>query len=362
MNVTKIETFHTQHLCVVRLTTDDGLTGWGQTAHLYTDITSAIVHRMLAPVVLGMDCGDIEAVNNACIESTYKFYGSFINRAAAGIDTALWDIRAKRAGKSVAGLLGVRRNTMDIYASSMDRRISPQQEADRMERLGGEKGFRAFKLHIATGIGRDEEIYPHRTEEAVSKVRRAIGDNAALYVDPNGAYTVPRAIEMAKVFKEYGVGFFEEPCPFWEYEKSAAVAKAIDIPVAGGEQDYCLAQWQRIIDCGAVAIAQPDICYIGGLTRALRVAEMAEKAGMPCTPHNGTFTMLQVFSVHFNAVIPNAYPFMEWSIDQNPWTKDFFYPQFNIIDGKVTLPQEPGWGVQINPEWLRNAAYTVSDK
>ncbi len=365
MKITKIETFHTQNLCVVRVTAEDGAVGWGQTAHNFTDITCGIVHRMLAKKVLGMDCEAIEAINDLCIESTYKFYGSFINRAAAGIDTALWDMKARRAGKSVAQLLGATRPKVDIYASSMDKTITPQQEADRMKRLKEDKGFRAFKLHIGSGIGKDGDMYPGRTEEVVRLVRKAIGDDTELYVDPNGAYTVERAIELARYFKEYNVGYFEEPCPFWEFEKSAAVARAIVIPVAGGEQDFCLAQWQRIIDAKAVAIAQPDICYIGGLTRALRVSEMTKKANLLCTPHNGTFNMLQVFSIHFNAAIGNPHPFMEFSIDQNhldPWTKDFFYPQVKIVDGKVDVPQEPGWGIHISSPWLEKSAYTCSER
>jgi L-alanine-DL-glutamate epimerase-like enolase superfamily enzyme len=364
MMIKKIETFYQKNLCVVRITAADGITGWGQTAHVNADITGQILHRQLAPLVLGKDSGNIEDISDLCVESTYKFYGSYICRAAAGIDTALWDMRAKRAGKSVAALLGSTKTHVDVYGSSMDKKISPAREADRMKRLQQEKGFRAFKLHIAKGVARDQDMYPGRTEEIVPLVRKAVGDDTFLTVDPNGAYTVKRAIELGRFFAEYGIGYFEEPCPFWEYEKSAAVAKAVPMPVAGGEQDFCLAQWRRIVDSKAVAIAQPDILYIGGLTRALRVSEMTHQAGLLCSPHNGTHGMLQVFSIHMNAAILNPHPFLEFSIDQDvldPFTKDFFYPVMEVKDGKVKVPDEPGWGITISEDWLEKSVYTISE-
>jgi L-alanine-DL-glutamate epimerase-like enolase superfamily enzyme len=362
--IKKIETFHQKHLCVVRITTKDDIEGWGQTAHMNADITSQILHRMLAPLVLGKNSHNVEGISDLCIERTYKFYGSHICRAMAGIDTALWDIRAKRAGKSVAAFLGASKTHVDVYGSSMDRSITPAKEAERMKRLKNEKGFRAFKLHIASGIGKDEDVYPGRTEEIIPLVRRAIGDDTLLTVDPNGAYSVKHAIEMGLFFESYGIDYFEEPCPFWEFEKSAEVARSINIPVAGGEQDFCLAQWQRIINTKAVAIAQPDILYIGGLTRALRVSDMTNRVGLLCSPHNATFGMLQIFSIHMNAAIPNPHPFLEFSIDQDvldPFTKDFFYPQVEINDGKVKVPAEPGWGISINTDWLEKSVYTLSE-
>lgn len=365
MRIDKIETYSTPQLCVVKITTEDGLSGIGQTAHIFTDITSKIVHRQLAPLVLGMDAEQIDEISDHCIESTYKFYGSYICRAAAGIDTALWDLKAKRAGKSVAQLLGSTKTSVDVYGSSMDKTITPKQEAERMKALEQENGFRAFKLHIGKGVGKNLDMYPGRTEEVVNLVRQTLAPDCELYVDPNGAYDVDRAIELGHLFEQLNIGYFEEPCPFWEMEKSAEVARSITVPVAGGEQDFCLAQWERIIEKQALSIAQPDILYIGGLTRALRVATMTEKAGLYCTPHNGTFSLLQVFSIHMQAAIANAHPFLEFSIDQehlDPWTKNFFYPAIEVKDGKVQVPQEPGWGVQVNPDWLAKAHYEVSER
>lgn len=242
MRIQKIETFTTPQLCVVRVTTEDGMTGYGQTAHMFTDITSKIVHRQIAPIVLGQDSDQIEQISDQCIESTYKFYGSYICRAAAGIDTALWDMRAKRANLSVARLLGSKVNHVNVYGSSMDKTITPRQEAERMKALEQKASFRAFKLHIGKGVGHNLDMYPGRTEEVVDLVRQTLDEKTELYVDPNGAYDAGKAIELGRRFEQLGIGYFEEPCPFWEMEKTAEVAQALSIPVAGGEQDYCLSQ------------------------------------------------------------------------------------------------------------------------
>ncbi|MDR3192642.1 MAG: hypothetical protein LBT87_06215, partial [Treponema sp.] len=109
---------------------------------------------------------------------------------------------------------------------------------------------------------------------------------------------------------------------------------------------------------------QPDILYIGGLSRALRVSDMTNQASLLCSPHNATFGMLQVFSIHMNAAIPNPHPFLEFSIDQDvldPFTKDFFIPQVEVDDGKVRVPEDPGWGISINNDWLEGSVYTLSE-
>jgi L-alanine-DL-glutamate epimerase-like enolase superfamily enzyme len=362
MKIESIETFSTKQLCIVRVRTEDGLVGYGQTAPFNADITAAVLHRQVASRALGSDAGDIGALIERCIVSEYKFSGSYVCRAAAGLDTALWDLRGKREGKSVCELLGGKPGLVNVYGSSMRRDISPSEEAQRLKGLKDKYGYRAFKLHIAKPCGNNEDIYPGRTEEVIPLVRKAIGDDCELYVDPNGNYTPERAIELGKhLFTDYNVAFFEEPCPFWEIEQTAEVAKALEMPVAGGEQDCSIAQWRRIIDIGAVAIAQPDICYIGGLSRLLDVASMTAKAGIKCTPHTANRSMITIFGLHVLGVIPNATEFLEYSIEHTPWTEELLDQSFEVKDGRVAVPSGPGWGVTINSDWLDKADYRKSE-
>ncbi len=359
--ISSIETFATRQLCLVRVRTDDGAEGWGQTAPFNADITAEVLHRQVAPTALGADCSDIGALVERCILHEYKFPWSYVCRAACGIDTALWDLRGRREGKGVCELLGGTPGPVPVYGSSMARDITPADEAARMKRLREEQGFGAFKLHVMQPNGNNVDVYPGRTEEVLRLVRKAVGD-AEIYMDPNGGYSPERAIEAAKVFSDEGVALLEEPCPFWEIEQTAQVAAALDMPVAGGEQDNNLAQWRRLLALGAVDIAQPDIGYIGGLSRMLQVAEMTAARGVRCTPHTANRSLLTVFGLHAMRAIPNGFAFLEYSIEDTPWTDNLYDPAPKVVDGKVAVPQGPGWGVRIRKEWLDKAAYRKSER
>jgi L-alanine-DL-glutamate epimerase-like enolase superfamily enzyme len=243
----------------------------------------------------------------------------------------------------------------------MRRDISPEDEAARLVRLRETRGYSAFKIRIGKVCGHDEDEWPGRTEALVPAVREAIGDDVALLVDANSCYTPARAIEVGQLLHEYGVCHLEEPCPYWEVAWTAEVTRALDVPVAGGEQDFALTRWRRIVDVRAVDVVQPDVCYIGGLTRALRVAQMAEEAGMPCVPHSANLSLVMLFTLHMMCAIPNAGPYVEFSIEPAPWTDGLYTPALEVRDGKVDTPAGPGWGVEINAEWLAGAERRVSE-
>ena len=190
-----------------------------------------------------------------------------------------------------------------------------------------------------------------------------MGDDATLLVDANSCYTPEKAIEVGRFLEEHGVCHFEEPCPYWELEWTAAVADALDLDVAGGEQDCLLSQWRRIVGMPAVDVVQPDVCYLGGLTRTLRVAEMAAAAGLTCTPHSANLSMVTVFTLHLMGAIPNAGPYVEFSIepdDYYPWQVGLFEPALEVRDGAVPIPDRPGWGVEPASDWLARASRQVS--
>jgi L-alanine-DL-glutamate epimerase-like enolase superfamily enzyme len=355
MKITSIDTFTRDQLCIVRVRCDDGSEGFGQVAPFNADITATVLHRQIAPQVLGADPEAIDAISDRCIEANYKFPWSYVCRALAGVDTALWDLRGKREGKSVRDLLGGTKARVPAYGSSMSRDIQPQDEASRLARLRDAKGFGAFKVRVGKVCGHDEDQWPGRTEALVPAVRRAIGDDVKLLVDGNSCYTPGKAIEVGRMLEQHGVCHFEEPCPYWELEWTAEVAGALKLDVAGGEQDNDLAQWRRMIRMKAVDVVQPDICYVGGLTRALRVAAMAAEAGLPCVPHSANLSLVSVFTVHMLAAIPNAGPYMEFGIERDDWTRPLYEPYLEVRDGQVAVPDGPGWGVEINPSWLAAA-------
>jgi L-alanine-DL-glutamate epimerase-like enolase superfamily enzyme len=363
MRIEQVETYSTRDVALVRVLSEDGAEGWGQVAPYNADITAQIVHRQVAPHALGRPDDELPPLLTAILEREYKFPGSYLTRAVGGLDTALWDLRGKREEKSVCELLGGVPRPLRVYASSMRRDIEPAEEAERLARLREEHGYDAFKIRIGRECGHDEDEWPGRTKELVPAVRTALGDDVALLVDANSCYSPGRAIEVGRFLEQHGVVHFEEPCPYWELEWTAEVAAALDLDVAGGEQDCLLPTWRRMLELRAVDIAQPDVCYLGGLARTLEVAELARAAGVPVVPHSANLTLVTVFALHLLGAIANAGPYVEFSIEPDayqPWQAGIFEPALVARDGKVAIPDVPGWGVEIRADWLARADRGVS--
>jgi len=366
MRIQSIETFSNELVGFVRVTVEGGAIGWGQVAPYNADITSLVVHRQVAPWALGEDALDIEGLIDSIPEREHKFPGSYLCRAMAGLDTALWDLRGRLEGKSVCELIGGRPRRLRAYGSSMRRDIRPEDEAERLLRLRDRHGYDAFKFRVGAECGHDVDEWPGRTEAIVPAMRRALGEEVALLVDANGGFSPPRAIEVGRLLEAHGVCHFEEPCLYWEHEHTREVAEALAVDVTGGEQDCEMPTWRRIIDMRAVDVVQPDVCYVGGLTRALRVARLAAAAGLPCTPHSANLSMVTMFTMHFLAAIDNAGPYLELSIegpDYYPWQEGLFAgAPYAVEDGQVRVPDAPGWGLDINPSWLERADYRISER
>ncbi|MGC9453865.1 MAG: mandelate racemase/muconate lactonizing enzyme family protein [Phycisphaerae bacterium] len=247
------------------------------------------------------------------------------------------------------------------YGSSMRRDITPADEADRLKRLRDDKGFGAFKIRLGKVCGHDDDQWPGRTEELVETVRRELGDDIRLLADANSCYTPQKAIEVGRLLEEHGFRHFEEPCPYWELDWTAEVARELNVPVAGGEQDNMSAVWKRIVDMPAVDIVQPDVCYVGGLSRALWVARLAGEKNLPCVPHSANLSMVSVFTLHLLASIPNAGDYMEFCVEPSDWVEGLYEPNLEVRDGEVAVPEGPGWGVTVRPQWLETAEHRISE-
>ena len=362
--ITLIETFCTPIVGFVRVTTQNGQQGWGQVSTYNADITCTILHRQVAPWALGRGVDALEQVIDEIPLREHKYPGTYLCRAMAGLDTAVWDWRGRTAGKPVAALLGGTAGPVRTYASSMRRDITTEHEARRLVALRDTHGFDAFKVRVGAECGQDRDEWPGRTEAIIPAIRRALGPGAALLVDGNSGFSAPRAIEVGRMLQDQGYEHFEEPCPYWELDQTAQVTRTLGIDVAGGEQDWDLQQWKRIIDGRVVDIVQPDILYLGGMTRSLRVARMAAEAGLPCTPHCANLSMVTLFTMHMLRAIPNAGRYLEFSIegpDYYPWQDDLFvHGPYTITDGQAQVTDIPGWGGEINPEWLTRAKYACS--
>jgi L-alanine-DL-glutamate epimerase-like enolase superfamily enzyme len=347
MRIQKIETFCDSFIGFVRVTTDGGVQGWGQVSPYHADITVQVLHRQIAPWSLGQSAVDIDHLIDTIAEREHKFPGSHLYRAMGGLDTALWDLRGKAEGKRVCELIGGSARPLEAYASSMTRNIKPQDEVRRMLALRDQYGFNAFKFRVGAECGHDCDMWPGRTEEIVVAMYAALGGDSALLADANSGYSPRRAVEVGHMLEDHGVSHFEEPCPYWELEQTREVRNALSIDVAGGEQDCYMPTWRQIIATNTVDIVQPNICYMGGLARTLRVARMAEAAKLPCTPHSANLSMVTLFTMHLLCAIPNAGKYLELSIEgpDYPWQEGLFVSSpYEVSDGRVRLPDAPGWG------------------
>lgn len=361
VRIVRLETFHNEFVCFVRVTAEDGTVGWGQTSTYNADITAQVFHRQVVPWALGADSSDIAGLVNLIERREHKYPGSYRARALAGLDTALWDLAGRRAGKPVASLIGGAPGPVRAYASSMKRDISARDEAERLVRLCAERGFTAVKWRIGAECGEDIDEWPGRTEEIIPLISRALGDRIDKLVDANSGFSVPRAITVGRMLEDNGIGHYEEPVPYWDLEATRDVTAALDIDVTGGEQDWDMSTWKRMIAMRAVDVVQPDIMYMGGLSRTLDVARMAAAAGLPCTPHAANLSLVTICTMHLLAAIPNAGKYLELSIegdDYYPWQRDLFLGRpFEVVDGHVAVTDAPGWGVEISPAWLDRSSY-----
>jgi len=248
-----------------------------------------------------------------------------------------------------------------MYASSMRRDISPEEEADRMAGLVEEMGFTAVKVRVGGKFGFDEDVYPGRSEEVVRQVRDRLGDGVEVMVDANSCFTSPRAIKLGRFLEEQGVFHFEEPCPYNDLESTAKVADALDMPVAGGEQDWDLRRFRQMMVMGAVDIVQPDLIKAGGFSACKKVAAISEAFGLVCTPHQ-TQPLGTIANLHFAASTPCCRYSQEYNIEPHRWGFGLFKNPPEVYEGFIEVPENPGLGVEMDEQKLRHSSSHVSTR
>ena len=139
----------------------------------------------------------------------------------------------------------------------------------------------------------------------------------------------------------------------------------LGVAVESADEREARMQWRRMIRMNAVDIVQPDVLYVGGITRAWRVAQMARAAGKPVVPHTANHSLVMLFTLHLCSAIPNLGPFVEWSIERgglDTRAAEIFSPLPFIKDGRAHCEAGPGWGIKINPAWLKSATYQKSER
>jgi len=330
---------------LVRVDTDEGLSGLGEAAYFGGPpmITKMIIEKELQEYLIGEDPLNIEKLWEKMYQRSIKHgrKGAII-ASMSGIDIALWDIKAKAAGMPLYRLLGGCHERIRAYASA-----GFYAEGKGIKELAEEmasyvkEGFTAVKMKI----GR----LSHSQDAArVRAVREAIGDDVDLLVDGNNAYTAYQAIKIARMMEEYNIFWFEEPVPAEDIEGSAAVAAAIDTPVAAGENEFTRYGFRDLFLNKAVDIAQPDVTWCGGITEAKKIAAMASAWNIICVPHSFSSAIALVANLHFSASIPNSL-FQEFDRNYNPLRENLLTEPVKINkEGYIELWDKPGLGVELD--------------
>ena len=356
MKIKRVEPLHVGPNLLVRVETEDGVIGYGECSPMNVRLVAAHIEHALGPLVVGFDPFDVEAIVEKMFVSTYKLAGQSMAMAASGVEIALWDIMGKALGQPIYKLLGgAYRKEIPMYASSMRRDITPVEEARRLAGLVEKHGFKAVKVRVGSTFGFDKDAWPGRSIELVKEVRAALGDEIQIMVDANSCYSAPRAIELGRALERYRIFHFEEPCPYWDLDSTAKVARALDMPVAGGEQDWDLRRFKEMLQKEAVDIVQPDLIKAGGFSACRKIAALAEAFGCVCAPHQ-TQPFGTVANLHLVAGTPNCRYFQEYNIEPHPLRDSLFKePILEVRDGCLTVPEGPGLGVEINEEVVRRA-------
>jgi L-alanine-DL-glutamate epimerase-like enolase superfamily enzyme len=314
---------------------------------------TAMLQERVLPFFAGRDARDLGTMIDEIYvyKWNYKYAGSAFWTTVAWAEAVVLDLLGKAAGKSIGDLLGGRkRDRVPVYVSSLIRETTPEQEVEWVGRRIEETQAKAVKLKIGGRLSRNADALPGRTERLIALARKTWGDAMRIYVDANGSYDAAYALDVATMLKAHGVVFFEEPCPFEDLDETKAVADALDMPVAGGEQDASLPRFESMARNRVVDILQPDMLYNGGFIRNHRTQVIAQHYGLPLTPHSPYLGPRQALTTHFCATLPELPIEMEYAAALPERPMDWYGPQIEVKDGRVAVPTGPGLGIEFAPE------------
>jgi L-alanine-DL-glutamate epimerase-like enolase superfamily enzyme len=345
VKIESIKLYKYQDYFLVKSRSTDGAEGIAFTnnkaSYLYP-----ILQKLVIPYFTGKDARELETLIDGVFryESNYKLSGIAFWNCVAWVEFSLLDMLGKIAGKPIGELLGgVKRKEISIYTASGNRGTTPKEEVDILLKKVNETGAKAVKFKVGGRMSSNEDSMPGRSEELITLSRKVLGDKIAIQADGNGSYDAKNGIRIGKLLEEINAFMYEEPCPFDWLEETKQVADALKIPISIGEQETSLRRFRWIIENNAASIVQPDLHYNGGMIRATRVARMAEKAKKKITIHiSSGFGYVDM--LHFASFTPNIGMYQEYKGNVEE-TGKFFDPPLKIIDGKITVPTKPGFGV-----------------
>jgi len=343
--------YKTRGTCLVEVETADGVVGWGE-CYGPSAVAKSFIDTQLGARVVGRDPFDVEVIWED-LYNRIKDYGpkGMSIAAISGIDIALWDLMGKVTGKPIHKLIGgAFRTEVDAYATGMYFIDMGNLVGEAVEEAEGYAcaGFKAMKMKIGLGsVARDIE--------RVAAVRKAIGPDVKLMVDANHSLSVPTAIRMGRRLEELDVDWFEEPISPEDIDGYVEVTRALDIAVAGGENEFTRWGFKDAITRKAMDIVQPDVCAAGGISECKKIAAMATAHGVECVPHAWGSAVGLAATIHFLASLPDqppaffpVPPMLEFEQEENPFRDHLAKAPIVQVGGRVAVPDGPGLGIEVD--------------
>ena len=326
-----IQAFVSQETPIVRITDEDGQTGTGYSYTIGTGGPAVIslLKETLAPRLIGREAEEIGGIWRDLLFCTHATaVGAITSLALAAIDTALWDLRGRRAGLPLWRLAGGAQASVPLYTTEGGW-LHLSTEALVEDALAMQAaGFTGAKLKIGKPSLADDR-------SRLAAVRGAVGDDFRIMVDANQAFTLAEALRRADMLADLGIHWFEEPMPADDVGAHRELARQSRVPIAVGESLYSLSQFKDYLEQGACSVVQADVARVGGITPWLKIAALAEAFNVPICPH-----FLMELHVSLVCAVPNA-PTLEYI----PQLDDVTLSSLEIRDGQAFPPSEPGIGI-----------------
>lgn len=372
MKISKIETFvlsnqlkepfffsqwaySERRICIVKITTDEGLCGWGE-GYGPADVIKAGI-KLVTPLLIGENPLENETLWYKMYRKTLDFARRGVLAASiSAIDVALWDLKGKALNQSVSMLMGGKhRKRVVPYATGLYFSESDDLASKLVTEAKSyvEQGFMAMKMKVGLSVSQDIEL--------VKAVRQAIGNDIELMIDSNHAYSLREATALSKAVEQYNIGWFEEPVSPEYYHHYKELRTKTTIPIAGGECEYLRYGFQTLLENDCVDILQIDICGAGGLSEAKRVSTLASTRGVEVVPHVWGTGIAFHTALHFIAnlePIPGRlHPpdmFIEYDRTENDIRESLTSPSIEMKNGYIDIPQTPGLGIEVDEEVVRH--------
>lgn len=358
VRIASVELLHPKDQFLVRVRSQDGATGLAVGHPEVLETTWPILTKRVAPSFINKDARDLELLIEAVYlaNSNYKWQGLPFWVPVASVEFAILDLLGKVAGKPLGELFGgVIKRDVAVYRASGNRGNTPEQEIAYLQKLVGETGAKAIKFRLGARM-RYDDASTRRDLALIALTRKTFGDGMTIYADANGSYDIPTALKIGRVMQEHRLAFMEEPVPFDYYDETKQIADELPLPVAGGEQESSLRRFRWMVERKGVDVVQPDLFYFGGFIRSIRVARMAQAAGMACTPHMSGGGLGYLYVAHFASCIPNAGPFQEYKGEDDSLPVSSSTSTLTCVNGMLKVPSDPGLGVTIDPAFVKAAA------